>query len=124
MPFFPNGCRALLDGWRSSKFLSWHTAQPSTSGSNAYTSNGARRLPIGTLTSSADSNSGDATNAAAIESAAATAAWARITHLAIVSAVSGGVFHAWASLGSPVTLGNGEKIRIPAGELDISIPVS
>ena len=43
MPFFPNGCRALLDGWRSGKFLSWHTAQPSTSGSNAYTANGARR---------------------------------------------------------------------------------
>ena len=29
MPFFPNGCRSLLDGWRASKFVGWHTAQPS-----------------------------------------------------------------------------------------------
>ena len=124
MPFFPNGCKALLDGWRAGKFVSWHTAQPSSSGSNAYTSNGARRLATGTLTTSADSNSGDATNASAIESAAATAAWARITHLAIVSAMSGGVFHCYAALGSAVTLANGEKIRIASGDLDISIPVA
>ena len=56
MPFFPNGCRALLDGWR-----------------------------VGGV---------------------------------------GGQFHAYAQLGSPVTLALGEKIRIPAGDLDITIPVS
>ena len=63
MPFFPNGCRALLDGWKAGKFLSWHTAQPNANGSNAYTQNGATRLAVGTLTTSSDSNSGDATNA-------------------------------------------------------------
>ena len=126
MPFFPNGCRALLDAWRAAHTLavSWHTAQPNASGSNAYTQNGAARLPVGTLTTSSDANSGDATNAGAIESAAATAAWPRLTHLSIVSAVSGGTFYAYAALGSAVTLGNGEKIRIPAGDLDITIPVS
>ena len=124
MPFFPNGCRALLDGWKAGKFVSWHTAQPNAQGSNAYTQNGAARLPVGTLTTSSDANSGDATNATAIESAAATAAWARLTHLAIVSAASGGVFHAWSALGSPVMVGNGEKVRIAAGDLSTSIPVS
>ena len=124
MPFFPNGCRALLDGWKAGRFVSWHTAQPSSSGSNEYTQNGARRLPTGTLTTSADSNSGDATNASAIESAAASGAWARLTHLAIASALTGGVFHCYAALGSAVTLGAGEKIRIPPGDLDVSIPVS
>lgn len=124
IPFFPTGCKSLLDGWRSGKFVSWHTAQPNTSGSNAYTQNGAARLPTGTLTTSSDSNSGDATNAAAIESASATAAWARITHLAIASALTGGTFHAHTALGSAVTLANGEKIRLPPGELDISIPIS
>ena len=73
MPFFPNGCRALLDGWKAGKFVSWHTAQPNAQGSNAYTQNGAARLPVGTLTTSSDANSGDATNASSIESAAATA---------------------------------------------------
>ena len=86
--------------------------------------NGAARLAVGTLTTSSDANSGDATNASSIESAAATAAWARLTHLSIVSAMTGGTFHAYAALGSAVTLGNGEKIRIPAGDLDITIPVS
>ena len=124
MPFFPNGCRALLDGWKAGKFVSWHTAQPNAQGSNAYTQNGAARLPVGTLTTSSDANSGDATNASSIESAAATAAWARLTHLGIVSAMTGGTFHAYAALGSAVTLGNGEKIRIASGDLDITIPVS
>ena len=124
MPFFPNGCRALLDGWRAGKFVSWHTAQPNANGSNAYTQNGAARLAVGTLTTSSDANSGDATNAGAVESVAASAAWARLTHLSIVSAMTGGVFHCYAALGSAVTLGAGEKIRIPAGDLDITIPVS
>ena len=124
MPFFPNGCRALLDGWKTGKYVQWHTAQPNANGSNAYTQNGAARLAVGTLTTSSDANSGDATNAGAIESAAATAAWPATTHLGIVSAQTGGTFHAYAALGSAVTLGAGEKIRIPAGDLDITIPVS
>ena len=123
MPFFPNGCKALLDGWRTGKFLSWHTAQPSANGSSAYTANGASRLAI-TFASSADSDSGDASNQGAIESGAASGAWSRITHASIVNASSGGVFQAYAALGSPVTLANGEKIRVPSGDLDIVLPVS
>ena len=76
MPFFPNGCRALLDGWRNTKFVSWHTAQPNSSGSNAVTASGSSRLPIGTLTLGTTGSAGTATNAAAIESAAAACALA------------------------------------------------
>ena len=122
--FFPNGCMALLSGWRNNKFLSWHTSQPNSSGSNAVTASGASRLPIGLLTLGTTGSAGTATNAAAIESAAAGAPWPRITHLAITSARTGGVFHAWAALGSPVTLALGEKIRIPTGDLDITIPTA
>ena len=121
--FFTAGLRALLDGWRSGKFVSWHTAQPSSSGSNEYTSNGAARLPL-TLTTSTSASAGMATTSAAIESAAATGAWSRISHVGIVSARNGGTFHAWIQLGSAVMVGAGEKIRIPSGDLDISIPVS
>ena len=124
MPFFPNGCRSLLDGWRNTKFVAWHTAQPNSSGSNMVTASGSSRLPIGTLTLAITGSAGTATNAAAIESAAAAAAWPRITHLSIATARVGGQFHAYAALGSPVMLALGEKIRIPAGDLDITIPVS
>ena len=124
MPFFPNGCRSLLDGWRLLKFVSWHTSQPNSSGSNAVTASGSSRLPTGTLTTATTGTTGTATNAGAIESAAAGAPWPRITHLSIATARVGGQFHAYAALGSPVTLALGEKIRIPAGDLDITIPVS
>ena len=126
MPFFPNGCRALLDAWRAAHTLavSWHTSAPNANGSNSYALNGAARLAVGTLTTSTSGSAGTATNASSIESVSATAAWARLTHLAIVSAMSGGAFYAYSALGSAVTLGAGEKIRIPAGDLDISIPTS
>ena len=122
--FFPAGCRALLDGWKAGKFVSWHTAQPNAQGSNAYTQNGAARLPVGTLTTSTSGSAGTATNASAIESAAAGAPWPEITHAAVSTARTGGVFHCYFQLASPITLGLGEKIRIPAGDLDITIPVS
>ena len=124
MPFFPNGCRALLDGWRLLKFIGWHTAQPDSFGSNAIAASGSSRLPIGVLTLGTTGSAGTATNAGAIESAAAGAPWPRITHLSIASARVGGQFHAYAALGSPVTLALGEKIRIPSGDLTVTIPVS
>ena len=123
MAFFPVGCRALLESWRTGKFLSWHVSQPNTGGSGEYSANGAARLPI-TFATSSDANSGDATNQGALESAAASAPWTRITHVGISTAQTGGAFHVWARLGTAVSVGLGEKIRLPAGDLDISIPVS
>ena len=104
--------------------MSWHTAEPNASLSNEYTSAGIARVPIGSMTTSNDTDSADATNAAAITSAAATAATSALTHVALVTASTGGTGLGFHELSTAVTLALGEKIRIPAGDLDISFPTS
>ena len=125
--FFPAGLLAVLDALYAEQttiHVSWHTAEPDTGGSNEYTSNGAARVAIGAQTTSSDTDSADSTNDAAITSAAATGAWTDITHIGLVTASTGGTFLAQDELASAVTVANGERIRIPAGDLDISFPVS
>ena len=127
MPFFPNGCRALLDAWRAAHTLavSWHTAQPNTNGIKRVRPATARRGSLSARSPRHRTRTAETPRTQArLNRRRRVAAWARVTHLAIVSAMTGGTFHAYAALGSAVTLGNGEKIRIPAGDLDITIPVS
>ena len=119
---FPAGLLNCVDGFiieAQPLMVSWHSAAPSAGGSNEITTGGAARLPVGTLRTSSDSTAAEAANSAAITSAAATAAWPTVTHLALVDAASGGVFQ-----GSAVDLALGEKIRIPAGDLTLTIPAS
>ena len=125
--FFSAGLLAAVDGWildANPLHVAWHTALPDTSGSNEYSLNGAARLPTGTLATSSDATTATATTAAEIISAAATDAWATITHLSFVNRASGGTFQAQDALGSPVTLAAGEKIRIAPGDLTVQFPSS
>ena len=80
--------------------------------------------PAGTLTSSSDADSADLTNAAAITSPAATGATSPITHAGLWTALTGGIFVGSHALTTAVTLALGEKIRIPAGDLDLSFPIA
>ena len=125
--FFQAGLLAAIDGWildANPLHIAWHTALPDTSGSSEYSSHGAARLPVGTLTTTADATKATATNAAEIISVAATAAWAAITHLSFVNRAVGGVFQAQDELGSAVTLAQGEKIRIAPGDLTVDFPAA
>ena len=125
--FFPAGLKLVIDGFLAAQtalHVSWHTAVPSTAGSNEYVLNGIGRVAVGTLTTSSDTDSADGTNATAITSAGATGATAAITHIGIVTAATGGTFVAQDELGTAVTLALGEKIRIPAGDLDVSFPIA
>ena len=105
-------------------FASWHTADPGATGANEYTAVGITRVASGTLTSSNDTDSADLTNAAAITSPAATGATSAITYVGLWTALTGGVFVGSHLLTTAVTLALGEKIRIPAGDLDISFPIA
>ena len=125
--FFPAGLKLVLDGFLAAQtalHVSWHTALPSSSGTNEYSLLGIGRVAVGTLTTTSDTNSADGTNAAAITSAGATGATSAITHIGIVTAASGGTFVAQDALAASVTLALGEKIRIPAGDLDVSFPIA
>lgn len=66
--------------------------------------------------------SGDtATNSAAIEFPTATASWGNITHIAVTDASSGGTQIAYAALTTAKTIDTGDILRIPAGDLDITL---
>ena len=102
---------------------SFHTSNPGTTGANEYTANGLARVPIGAQTTTSDSNSADGTNDASIESPAATGPTAPITDVGLWTAAVGGTFLGSHQLSSPITLAIGQKIRIPAGDLDYSLVV-
>lgn len=66
--------------------------------------------------------SGDlATNSAALEWAAATASWGTITHVAVFDALTTGNMLVYATLTASKAIGTGDILRIPAGDLDITL---
>lgn len=66
--------------------------------------------------------SGDtATNSAAIEWPVATATWGTITHIAVYDASTSGNQIAYAALTNAKTIASGDVLRIPAGDLDITL---
>lgn len=62
-----------------------------------------------------------ATNTANIEYATATASWGTITHVAIYDALSGGNQLVTAALGTPKPIAVGDVLRIPAGQLSVTL---
>ena len=126
--FTPQGLKAwndaALSGTALTPYASWHTADPGSTGANEYTSVGLARVAVGTLTSTSDTDSADLTNAAAITSPGATGASSEITYVGFWTAAAGGIFLGEDELAAGVTLALGEKIRIPAGDLDLSFPIA
>ena len=126
--FTPAGLKAINDAALGTTalalFASWHTADPGSTGTSEYTSVGIARVAVGSLTSTSDADSADLTNAAAITSAGATGASSEITHVGLRTAAAGGTFVGSHELAAGVTLALGEKIRIPAGDLDLSFPIA
>jgi hypothetical protein len=62
-----------------------------------------------------------ATNNAAIEWSPATASWGTVTHIAIMDALSGGNMIASNALTVAKAIGIDDIIRVPAGDLDITL---
>ena len=122
----PLGAKRILDDFLAARthYVSFHTADPGTNGANEYTSNNIARVSIGTQTSSADADSADSENSAAITSVAAGGATDAITWIGLWTAATGGVFLAKHELASSVTLALGEKFNIPIDDLDMQIPIS
>ena len=62
-----------------------------------------------------------ATNTAAVEWPVATATWGTITHIAVYDASTGGNQIAYAALTNAKTIASGDVLRVPAGDLDITL---
>jgi hypothetical protein len=116
----------LLTNGTATRPTAWYvglfTAAPSdTGGGTEVTGNGYARVATGTITVSGTSPT-NATNAAAIEFAAASGGnWGSIGWAAIFDADTSGNMIAWAALSTARTINDGDVLRIPAGDLDVTL---
>lgn len=116
----------LLTNGTATRPTAWYvglfTAAPSdTGGGTEVTGNAYARVATGTMTISGTSPT-TATNAAAIEFAAASGGnWGSIGWAAIFDASTGGNMIAWAALSTARTINDGDVLRIPAGDLDVTL---
>jgi hypothetical protein len=102
-------------------YVGLFTAAPSdTGGGTEVTGNGYARVATGTMSISGTATT--ASNAAAIEFAAASGGnWGTITYAAIFDASSGGNMLAWAALTTSRTINDGDVFRIPASSLTVTL---
>lgn len=98
-------------------YLGLFTAAPSESGGGTEVSGGSYAREAVTFSVSGNL----ATNSGAIEFPVATANWGTITHVAVFDASSGGNQIAYASLTASKTIASGDVLRVPAGDLDITL---
>ena len=115
---FTTGSATRPTAW----YVGLFTAAPSdTGGGTEVSGNGYARKTTGKITVSGTSPS-TATNSAAIEFAAASGGnWGAITHAGIFDALTGGNLLAWAALSTSRTINDGDVLRIPAGDLDVTL---
>ena len=102
-------------------YVGLFTSAPSDTGGGTEVSGGAyARKVTGTITVSGTATT--ATNAAAIEFAAASGAdWGTIGWAAIFDASTGGNMLAWAPLTTSRTINDGDVFRIPASSLTVTL---
>ena len=110
---FTNGSVTRPTAW----YLGLFTAAPGEAGGGTEISGGAYAREAVTFSVSGDT----ATNAAAIEFPVATADWGTITHVAVFDASTGGDQIAYASLTTSKTIATGDVLRVPAGDLDVTL---
>jgi hypothetical protein len=92
-----------------------------TGGGTEVSGSGYARVVTGTMSVSGTSPT-TATNAAAIEFAAASGGnWGSIGWAAIFDAETSGNMLAWAALSTARTINDGDVLRIPAGDLDVTL---
>lgn len=103
-------------------YVGLFTAAPSDSGGGTEVSGNAyARTATGTMSVSGTSPT-NCTNSAAIEFPAASGGnWGTITHVAIFDASTSGNMLGWAALTTSRTINDGDILRIPAGDLDITL---
>lgn len=98
-------------------YIALYTTNPGEAQGGTEVSGGSYVRQSATFTVSGDT----ASNSSAIEFPAATASWGSITHVAVIDASTGGTQIAYAALTTAKTIDTGDILRIPAGDLDITL---
>lgn len=108
-----NGSPTRPTAW----YIGLFTAAPGEAGGGTEVSGGSYVRKAVTFTVSGNL----ATNSAAVEWPTATATWGTITHVAVFDALTTGNMLVYASLTSSKTIASGDVLRIPAGDLDVTL---
>jgi len=98
-------------------YIGLFTAAPGEAGGGTEISGNAYVREAVTFSVTGDT----ATNTAAIEWPVATGNWGTITHVAVFDASTSGNQIAYAALTASKVIATGDVIRIPAGDLDITL---
>lgn len=98
-------------------YIALYTSDPGEAQGGTEISGGSYVRQSATFTVTGDT----ATNSAAIEFPAASASWGNITHVAVVDASTAGTQIAYAALTTSKTIDTGDILRIPTGDLDITL---
>lgn len=101
----------------SAWYLGLFTTAPSEAGGGTEISGGSYARQTVAFSVTGDT----ASNSASIEFPEATASWGTITHVAVFDAVSGGNQIAYAALTASKAIDSGDILRIPAGDLDVTL---
>jgi hypothetical protein len=111
----------LLTAGSATRPTAWYvglfTAAPSDTGGGTEVSGGSYAREAVTFTVSGDL----ATNGSAIEWPTATGNWGSITHIAVFDALTSGTMLLYGALATAKTISTGDVLRIPAGDLDITL---
>ena len=98
-------------------YLGLFTSDPGESGAGTEVSGGGYVREAVAFTVSGNT----ATNSGAIEWSAATSSWGTVTYIAIMDAITGGNMIASNALTTSKAIGTDDIIRVPAGDLDITL---
>ena len=98
-------------------YLGLFTAAPGEAGGGTELSGSGYARQSITFTVSGN----NASNNAAIEFPTASGSWGTITHVAVFDASTSGNMIAYASLTASKTIDTGDVLRVPAGDLDITL---
>jgi len=103
----------------STLYLALHTANPDEDGSGTEVSTSGTAYARQTVTFTVSGNT--ATTDAAVEFPTATANFGTVSHVAVWDASTAGNMLAYAALTTSKTIETGDVLRVPAGDLDITL---
>lgn len=98
-------------------YIGLFTAAPGETGGGTEVTGGSYARVAATFTVTGDT----ASNNAALDFPTATAGWGTITHVAVFDASSAGNMLVYAALTASKTIASGDILRIPSGDLDITL---
>jgi hypothetical protein len=101
----------------STLYLGLYTAAPSDTGGGTEVSGGSYARQTATFTVSGDTASNDAV----IEFPTATASWGTVVYVGVFDSLSGGNLLAYAALTTNKAIDTGDVLRVPVGDLDITL---